>query len=401
MSKELTYKTNILKELFLNGSLSCAELSESTGRSVSLIMKMVGHLLNAEVIRENGLAPSKGGRRPVNYSLLPDSFYLIGIAMDQFVTRIAIIDGHKNFVTEVHQIELDLASNLTALDDLAICIEKTVADSGISPKKIVGIGIGMPGFIDPDSGTNYTFLGTNIRKKLQTKTQLPVFIENDSSAIALAEYKLGDARKDKNVMVVNLSWGIGLGMIIDHKLFRGNEGFAGEFSHIPIFKNGKLCSCGKIGCLETETSLSYMLEKAKEEILAGRSSILGKTLLEGVSRELHYQAFMDAARSGDPLAIEIISNAGYNIGRGIAILIHIMNPGKIVLSGRCSAAGHIWLPPIQRAINEFCIPRLVSKTQIVTSSLNHNAEILGSALLVIENLNQSSLGKLLKISTND
>src|SRR5699024_2736024 len=100
---------------------------------------------------------------------------------------------------------------------------------------------------------------------IKEKTGYPTFIENDSSTIALAEIKYGRAVNEKNAMILNLSWGIGLGMILEGKLFRGNDGFAGEFSHIPLFKNGKLCSCGKTGCLETETSLSYMIRKAKAE----------------------------------------------------------------------------------------------------------------------------------------
>lgn len=398
--KDIHYKNDILKALFLSGNLSTTQLAEMTGKSLSLIMKMIGVLLNEGLIQEEGLAPSNGGRRPATFGLAKDAFYIIAIAMDQFVTRVTILDAHRRFVLPIQEMELDLAENTQALQELAKFIQKVTTSAQIDEEKIIGIGIGMPGFIDPTKGINYTFLGTNIRAKLEEATGFPIFIENDSSAIALAEYKFGESAGEKNVLVINIGWGIGLGMIIEHRLFRGEDGFAGEFSHIPIFKNGKLCSCGKIGCLETETSLTYMLNKAREEIQQGKASVLKDVLTQGKHRELNYAAFMDAAKSGDPLTIEIISNAGYNIGRGIAILIHLINPGKIVLSGRCSAAGHIWLPPIQRAINEFCIPRLVSNTKIVTSSMSHNAEIIGSALLVIENVHTSSISKCYNSSLN-
>lgn len=384
--KSLSYKKSIVKELLIGRTLSCAEISDRTGKSTALVTKMLNAMIADGFVEEKGFAPSSGGRRPLTYSLRPESFYLIGVAMDQFVTRIAIADTHLNFAAPVKEVELTLADNENALPELGDAILKTINNSGIDQDKFIGIGIGMPGFIDPNNGANYTFMGRNVAAYIKTKTNLPVFIENDSSTIALAENTFGQAKEETNAMIINVGWGVGLGMIINGKLFRGNEGFAGEFSHIPLFVNGKLCSCGKTGCLETETSLNFMLAQAGESIKKGKASILKELLPKAKSHEEKYQAFMKAAQIGDSLTVEIISDAGYNIGRGIAILIHLLNPGKIVISGRCSAAGKIWLAPVHRAINEFCIPRLVSNTKVEVSKLSHTAEMIGAALLVIENI---------------
>ncbi|MGF7230886.1 ROK family protein [Arachidicoccus sp.] len=388
-TKNTSYKKSILGELFLTNSSSCAELSERMGKSLSLATKMVNELVEEDLVIEKGLAPSSGGRRPLTYSLRPDSFYIVAVAMDQFVSRIAILDAHKNFVTPTKEIELALAKNDQALEKLTEHILSVIETTKIDRDKVIGIGIGMPGFIDPHKGANYTFLGADICNYIQSKTNLPVFIENDSSAIALAEYKFGAARGESNAMVVNIGWGVGLGMIIDNKLFRGEDGFAGEFSHIPLFQNGKLCSCGKIGCLETESSLNYMLDRAATEIENGKASFLKSAVLSSDKHETKFQQFIQAAIIGDSVTVGIISDVGYNIGRGIAILIHLLNPSKIVLSGRGSAAGKIWLAPIQHAI-----PRLVSNTKIVVSTLNHDAEIIGAASLVIENIKDCPMEKI-------
>lgn len=384
--KSISYKKSILKELLIGKTLSCAEISDRTGKSTALVAKTLNEMIADGLVEEKGLAPSSGGRRPLTYSLRPKSLYLIGVAMDQFVTRIAIVDSHLNFAGPVKEMELTLADNENALQQLCDAIVTTINDSGIERDKFIGIGIGMPGFIDPHHGANYTFMGSNVSAYIKSKTNLPVFIENDSSIIALAENTFGLAKEVDNAMIINVSWGVGLGMIINGNLFRGSDGFAGEFSHIPLFVNGKLCSCGKTGCLETETSLNFMLAQATQSIEAGKASILKELLSKAKSHEEKYQAFMKAALIGDSLTVEIISDAGYNIGRGIAILIHLLNPGKIVISGRCSAAGRIWLAPIHRAINEFCIPRLVNNTQVEVSKLSHTAEMIGAALLVIENI---------------
>jgi len=166
-------------------------------------------------------------------------------------------------------------------------------------------------------------------------------------------------------------------------LFRGHNGFAGEFSHIPFFTNNRLCSCGKHGCLETEASLLVVAEKAQKALENGQLSIL-KPIVDN-DYEKASNDVIRAAGKGDRLSIELLSDAGYHIGRGLAILIHILNPELIVLSGRGSAAGKIWQAPIQQALNEHCIPRLALNTLIEVSELGHQAEQIGAAALVMEN----------------
>ncbi len=218
----------------------------------------------------------------------------------------------------------------------------------------------MPGFIDVEKGINYSFFdnkGKSITNYLSEKLSLPVYIDNDSSLIALAELRFGKAQHKKNAMIINIGWGVGLGMVLDGKLFRGHNGFAGEFSHIPMFNNNKLCSCGKSGCLETETSLLVVIEKAKQGLQAGRLSVLGGDFPSG-HFEQDCEKIITAALKGDQFAVELLSEVGYNIGRGVAVLIHLMNPELIILSGRGALAGNVWQAPIQQALNEHCIPRL-------------------------------------------
>jgi predicted NBD/HSP70 family sugar kinase len=320
--------------------------------------------------------------------------------MDQLITRIGLINMQNDFVGEVKKIEIPLNSNPKALEQLTHHIDQYIASSGISKGKIAGIGIGMPGFVDVNKGINHSFLKTkpneSIISHIESAIGLPVLIDNDSSLIALAELRLGAARHHHNVMVINIGWGIGLGMIMNGELFRGENGFAGEFSHIPLFTNNKLCSCGKSGCLETETSLLVVAEKALQGLRQGKVSMLKDLSLDQI--EGTTKAIMEAAIKGDKFAVELLSEAGYNIGRGIAILIHLLNPELIILSGRGSIAGKLWLAPIQQAINEHSIPKIAENTQIKISSLGYQAELIGAAALVMEHFdtihhNQNSTGK--------
>jgi len=383
-------KSKILKELYFMDNLSCADLSLKIGKSFPVTQKLIEDLVAENKVTETGYAASTGGRRAQTYSLQKTMMYLVSVAMDQFVTKIAVMDMQNNFVSPVEKIVLPLPNNPEALPLLVKIIEQAIDSSGIPKEKFVGVGIGMPGFVNVKKGINYTYLrlphDKSITKYIAEKIGVPTFIDNDSSLVALAELRFGAAREEKNAMVVNISWGVGLGLILHGELFRGDDGFAGEFSHIPLFLNGKLCSCGKTGCLETESSLLLIVERAKEGINSGRLTKL--TALPDTDLEMASDIIIKAVKDGDQFAIELFSKAGYDIGKGVAVLIHLLNPKIIILSGRGSSAGQIWKAPIQQALNEHCIHRLFQSTSIEISTLGTDAELIGAAALVMENYEQ-------------
>ncbi|MCO5237268.1 MAG: ROK family protein [Chitinophagaceae bacterium] len=385
--KTQLYKKKIVNHLYFSKMLSCAEISEKIEKSLSLTTKILNELVVEGQVVETGHAPSSGGRRPQMYSLKPDVMFTVSVAIDQYVTRMAVMDMENTHMGEVENVELNIANDPGALDIIAGSINRVIDKSGVAKGKIVGMGVSMPGFIDAEQGVNYSFFAnrkSTLAAFLENRTGIPVFIENDSSLIALAELRFGAARHTKNVMVINVGWGIGLGMILNNSLFRGDDGFAGEFSHIPLFQNGKLCSCGKSGCLETEASLIAVKDKIVEGLHSGRISVLKKAELEKLSPQGAVAIIGEAAGNGDRLAVELLSEAGYHIGRGIAILIHLLNPGLVVLSGRGAVFGKILQAPIQQALNEHCIPKLAANTNIITSALGEEAQLIGGAALVME-----------------
>lgn len=383
--KKLLYKRKIIRQLYFARTLSSADLSLAIKKSLPFTQKLLAEMIAEGYVVGTGYAPSTGGRRPVTYSLRPDSMFIVSVALDQFVARIAIMDMQNDFVVPVEKFELPLEQNAQAIAVLTERINAAIDASAVPKARIAGLGLGLPGFVDSKRGISHTFLkisGRTIADFLSEKTGVPVFVDNDSSLIALAEHRFGAARGKRNAMVVNIGWGIGLGLILNAELFRGTNGFAGEFSHIPLYDNGRLCSCGKNGCLETETSLLVIIEKAKEGLRSGRISYLKPGMLN--KYEEASEAIVSAVLQGDRFAVELFSKAGYDIGRGLAILIHILNPELIILSGRGSAAGKIWEAPIQQAINEHCIPRLAANTEVKISTLGYEAELIGSAALVME-----------------
>ncbi|OKS88589.1 ROK family transcriptional regulator [Mucilaginibacter polytrichastri] len=382
----------VLKHFYFNEELSCAEVSDHLDKSIPLVAKSINELVAEGFVIEQGYAQSSGGRRPLKYSIKADALYIVAVAMDQLSVRIGLFDLLNEPIVAVQSFELKLLNNDEALKTLINYINKYIAASGIAKEKIAGIGIGMPGFINITEGINYTYLdanGQNLRYYIGEATGLPVFIDNDSSLIALAEQRFGAAKAEQEVMVINLGWGIGLGMIINGKLFRGYDGFAGELSHIPLSEGGALCNCGKQGCLEAEASMLAVAEKAIAGIKDGKISSLQHIV--NYSARMAGDAIMEAANNGDHFAIDLLADAGYKIGTALAILTHIMNPQTIVLSGRGARVGKILLAPIQQAMNKYCIPRLVSNTRLKVSELGFDAELVGAAVLVMENYNKEKV----------
>jgi predicted transcriptional regulator len=230
--KSTQLKNMIIKCLYFDKAMSCAELSDLFDKSIPSIAKAINELIEEGFVIEQGYAPSSGGRRPLMYAINASAMYILSIAMDQLSTRIQLVNLLNHPVSDLVMFELKLLNNDQALSQLIENINQYISNSGISKDKIAGIGIGMPGFINPLKGVNYTYLDAGdktLTQYISDETGLPAYIDNDSSLIALAEQKFGIAKSQKEVMVINLGWGIGLGMIVNGEIFRGRNGFAGEF----------------------------------------------------------------------------------------------------------------------------------------------------------------------------
>ncbi|MFD2557290.1 ROK family transcriptional regulator [Sphingobacterium tabacisoli] len=378
-----TLNQAILTALYYHTPQSIAELSNTIGKSVPNITRSVQELLKDNLINSDGLAPSTGGRRAIHYSLnIPVLPNLLAIAIDQYNTSISLLDLSNHIIKELEQSPIHLDQSENPVQEILLLIDRFL--EGQDKENILTVGISMPGFVDSEKGINTSYSSTHplysIKNTVEKHLQLPTYIENDSTAIAIAEHQFGKAKGSNNALVINLNWGVGLGMILEGKLFKGHSGYAGEFSHIPLSNQNKLCSCGKRGCLEVEASLIAALGHASEQIENGQISQL--TANYGQVGRIDIDQLIGAALNGDQVAIESFAKIGYMLGKGIATLIHIINPEKVIISGKGSEIGQILLPQIQASMLEFSIQRLSKDTTIEISTL-HNAQIIGTASVAV------------------
>lgn len=385
-NKQNALKLDVLRYLYYKGPLPINEISKLTGKSLPSVAAVMNGLKEEALITNSQLAPSTGGRRAHEYQLNKHAKkYIIAVAIDQLIIRVAGFNLHNEIIAQPSEQPINLSNTSESLDQLITFINSYIDGLELKSSSILGVGIAMPGFVNAEKGINQTHFGLgdqSLATYIKRRVGHEVFIDNDSSAIALAELSFGVAKEMKDVMVVNVGWGIGLGMIVNGKLFRGHNGFAGEFSHIPLADSDNLCSCGKRGCLEVDASLLVVTRKAQEEMSKGYASKMSEMLDK--RGHLSDENFLNAANMGDPLAIHLLSKAGFLIGKGIATLIHIMNPQGVVISGRGAMAAKILMAPIQQAVNEFSIPMLAEQCAILPSKLNKDAELLGAATLVVE-----------------
>ena len=386
--KKYLQKVKLLKYIYREGPKSTAELYSFLNISSPTVLILINELLEEGLLEKRGRGKSIGGRKPELYALRDRALFVLSISLERFKIKMAILDNNNNNITGVKSFPLSITRDISIVDKLLDFADQLIASSGINKDDLVGVGVNMPGLVNAQAGENYTYLipelsSETLQQIMEAKFNKPVYIQNDVKSAALAEFKFGKALGKKNVLVLLMDWGIGLGIIMDGKLQSGTSGFSGEFGHIPFVDDGNLCYCGKRGCLETVASGIALARMAKEGIRSGQNSILNEQFDKDIDKIEPY-LIIDAANHGDQYAINILSDIGANIGKGIAILIQLFNPELIILGGKMAEAKQYITIPIQHAVNTYCMTTIREKTSIALSQLGQDAGILGSSIAVME-----------------
>ncbi len=389
-SKKSDLKLMILKELYQNGRRSIPELSKIIHMSTPTITRAIDELIVTEFLTEEGIGNSSGGRRPNLYGLNPPAKFVLGVDISRHHIRLGIFNFSNQPVGEIKVIDEGLEVSTDFMKSLKGAVNDFIRNSGIDKTKLMGIGIALPGLIDLHTGISYSYLQDEKPATINFENffDYPVFVENDTKVMALGEQAFGLAQGKQNVLCLNIGSGIGLGMILNGKLYKGNSGFSGEFGHIQVDPNGQLCYCGKIGCLETMASGTTLVRRARKEIGDGATTII-RTMIGGDLSKISIDIILSAAQRGDQFAIGLLANIGEHLGRGIAILIHLFNPELIIIGGELTRAENYIVDPIQQNLNKYTIAKIRRDAQIVTSSLGQNAGLMGTVAMVMNKVFQN------------
>ncbi len=384
----VVYKNKALKRLIVNqidqhGKTTITELARELNTSVPKITSLINELIEDGLIKDNGKFDSTGGRRASVYGLVSDACFFVGVDAKRFYVNIGLLDFKKHLVTIQEKIPYRLENTPESLQALLDIIKAFVQEQTADIKeRILGIGINLSGRINNTTGYSYSYFHFNeepLSAVIQKEIGIQTFLENDSRAMAYGEFCFGEVKDARNVLFVNMDYGIGLGILIDGKLYYGKSGFGGEFGHIPFFDNEILCHCGKKGCLETEASGLSLVRKFKEKIKLGSTSSVMKKKKE-VS-EVTLLDIISAAKNEDTLCIELLAEVGEKMGKGIAMLINIFNPELLILGGTLSETGDYLRLPVRSAINKYSLSLVNTDTQLKLSKLGEKAGVIGACLI--------------------
>ncbi len=380
--KNAILKKQIITHCINDGDYSIADLSKELNTSIPTITKLVGELIDEGFLVDMGKMGTSGGRRPSIYGLNPSAGYFVGTDVRRDSISVAITNFKGQLLDYYEEVTFVLANTEESFRELGRYILAHLEKVGINREKVLAYGFNLSGRVNNDTGYCFTyFLGedTPIAPLLEDELHCPVFVENDSRARTYGEYICGVAKDEKNMLFINVAWGLGMGMITDGKLSYGKSGFSGEIGHLPLLDNDQICHCGKTGCLETGASGSAIHRIFTEKLREGRASVLSDKFNKG--ERISLMDILNAVNEEDVLAIEVIEEIGTVLGKALAGLINIFNPELVVIGGIVAKANEYLLLPLRSAIQKHSLNLVNRDTTIKFSKLGAKAGPVGACML--------------------
>jgi predicted NBD/HSP70 family sugar kinase/biotin operon repressor len=379
-------RSALLSSLFFEQPRSRQELSQATGLSSASVSNVVRGLIAEGIVVEAGSIESDGGRPRALLQVNPDYGYVIGVDVGETRVRVELFDLTLTEHAKVdypldprqHGVGLIVEAILTGL-------EAVLTGSGVSPAAVLGIGVGVPGIVGNVGnagnvgngadglvhGQTYGWESVPLGRLLRAGTSLPLYIDNGAKTMAQAELWFGMGRGAQSAVVCLIGSGVGASIIANGAAVRGSTSSAGEWGHSTVVMGGRACRCGSLGCLEAYVGADAILDQ------------YGSPPADG-DQEAALAALIDLAPTS-ARAAEILDKTALYLGVGIADLINLFNPERIILGGWAGLLlGEHMLPAIRAAARERSLRHLFTETSIELGRLGPDAVVLGAATLPIK-----------------
>ena len=370
-------RLRVIRALREEGQISRAEIARRTGLSRSTVSSLVADLQADGLVVERpepGLAHgSMGGRPPILLSFDASAGAAVGIDFGHSHLRVAVSDLASTILAERSR-PLDTDHDAQeGLDMAAELVADTLADAGVARSAVIGAGMGLPGPIGSGEGVVGTsailpgWIGMTAEAEMRRRLDIPVMVDNDANLGALAEAAFGAGRDAGDLVYLKVSSGIGAGLILNGRLYRGSGGLAGELGHVLVNPDGIVCRCGNRGCLETVAATGALID------LLRRSH----------GEDLTVQAMLDHARAGDAGCRRVIHDAGRALGQVVATLFNVLNPELVVMGGELAQAGELLLGGVRESVARAALPEASRGADVVIGTLRDRAQVLGALALVV------------------
>jgi predicted NBD/HSP70 family sugar kinase len=375
---------NIIKT---HGPIARAEVARQTGLSPATVTGITAELIQENLVFEKDMGDSSGGRRPILLAINPSGGYVIGIKLTETQAIGALTDLEAT-VIDKRTDNLHGRDPEVIVKQLSLLVSELLHMAGLPKKKLLGVGVGLAGIVDSEQGMlrQSPFFGWRdlpLGELLQAQVRVPVYVDNDVNTLTLAEMWFGGGQGIDSFLVVTVGRGVGLGIVVNGQFYHGARGGAGELGHTVIDPEGPTCECGKHGCLEAFVGDPGLVRMATEA--ANRGEIHGPIT--------SMSDLLTKAQAGEAGACAVFAHAGDILGQGIANLLNIFNPQKIIISGEGTRAGDLLFKPMRESITRNVMPGLAGDTSIQIDAWGDDAWARGAASLVLRQLFVSPLHK--------
>ena len=366
----------VINALRQNGMISRAEIARRTGLSRSTVSSLVAELQSDRLVverEEPGAAHGEqGGRPPILLSFDASAGAALGIDFGHNHVRVAVSDLSSTILAErAEPLDTDHAAQ-EGLDVAIELVDEALAEAGVERSRLIGAGLGLPGPIDQADGVIGSsailpgWVGVAAAEEMRGRLDVPVVVDNDANLGALAELTHGAGRGATDLVYLKVSSGIGAGLILGGRLYRGWGGMAGELGHVLVDPEGAVCRCGNRGCLETAASTGALLD-----------------MLRRSHGDLTVAEMLALARDGDLGCRRVIADAGRVVGSAAAFMFNVLNPQRLVVGGDLAAAGDLLLDGVRSSVRLAALPAAADAARVVAGVLGDRAQVLGALALAV------------------
>ncbi|NLI64297.1 MAG: ROK family transcriptional regulator [Bacteroidales bacterium] len=381
-TKDALNKRKIIKQFINDGDMTLNNLASNINLSIPTVTRIINEMIDEKYIQDLGKLKTAEGRHPNLYGLNAEAAYFIGVDIEHFGINIGLCNFRGEIVNLKTRIPHKFENTKESFNTICAIIKDFIKAQDVKEDKILNVQINISGRVNPKTGYSYSifyFDETPLSEHFSKKIGHHVSIDNDTRAMTYGEYLSGNVTEEKNIIFVNLSWGIAIGIIINGQIYTGKSGFAGEFGHVKAFDNEVICHCGKKGCIETEISGSYLYKTLLEEINNGAVSTLSQTVKK---REITLNDIIDAVvDKEDVLCIKLVEEIGSKLGEQLAMLINIFNPESIIIGGTLSEAKTYLIPPIKTTVRRYSLNLVSRDSQLLPSKFTGKSGVIGACLL--------------------
>ncbi|WP_338825063.1 ROK family transcriptional regulator [Neomoorella humiferrea] len=381
-------RAQVLETIRAYGPIARVDIARKTQLSPTTVATLVNDLIAEGWVRSAGEGESRGGRKPTLLEFNAKAGYIIAVDVTDSLLTIARTDLNARELEEERSVPHKVTGE--ALAELIGVTVGSLIDSMKARKlNIAGIGISTPGLVDADTGMVRYSLKLNwmelpLGSLLKERFNLTVYVENDTNAAALGEKWFGAGRPFENMVYVTVGSGVGAGLILGGRIFRGITGSAGELGHMSIDKGGERCECGNIGCLENLVAWPAIWARVTKAMKRGVPTVITE-LVDNID-QVTPEILNKAARAGDQLAVNALAEAGVSLGIGLANLVNLLNPEAIILGGELIGKDSFILQHVQKTMATHGLRVPGTAVRLLPHQLGEKARLYGVAGIVLHNL---------------